>query len=268
MRRHENIGYDAFNSYRSGDENSSRNKYGTSPGNERGGSSVYGRSSRDTDASDHNYSTDPGYYGTGSGNMNQPNQRQNYDEHNRYAQNRSQNPGGNMQNRGNQFGNRDAYNSGPGNFRNDNRNQHNNWADRAEERIDQWGNKINAAWDRWSGDENNQVRQNWVNQPHNYSTYSHGNASGNRYSDNYGNSPSNYNENRGYNQGNRHEDEGFFDHLGNKISNAWDRWVGNDEDEERRYQNRSQYPPSGNASRRNDDNRNSPGSYNRREDEW
>jgi hypothetical protein len=269
MRNYENIGYDAFNSYRSGDENSRRNRYGSSPSNERGGSSVYGRSSRDTSSADHNFSTEPGFYGTGSSgrnqNQQQPQSNQNYNENSRYQQSRPQNQGNwEQQNRSGNYGSRENMN------RNQSwENRAGNWADHAEDRIERWGDKIENAWDRWTGDDNNHVRQNWMNHPEHYPTYSHGNASGNRYSENYDNSGNRF-ENRGNygNQGRRNnEDEGFFDHLGNKISNVWDRWVGNDEDEERRYQQRSHYPSQGQS--RRDDNRNSYGQNSRRGDnEW
>jgi hypothetical protein len=275
MRNYENIGYDAFNSYRSGDENSRRNRYGTTPSNERGGSSVYGRSSRDTSSADHNFSTEPGFYGTGSAGRNQspqqpqnqrqqqPQSNQNYNENSRYQQSRPQSQGNwEQQNRSSNYGNSQNYN------RNQSReNRAGNWADQAEDRIERWGDKIENAWDRWSGDENNQVRQNWMNHPEHYPTQSHGNAMGNRYSENYDNSSNRF-ENRGSygNQGRRREeDEGFFDNLGHRISNAWDRWVGNDEDEERRYQQRSQFPSQG----RRDENRNPYGQSPRRGDnEW
>ena len=274
MRRHENIGYDSFNSYRSGDENSRRYDYGNQESSPRGGRSVYGRSSRDTDASDHNYSSDPGYYGTGTSGRSQQQQpsnmnRNNYDS-NRYSQIRSQNQSNwPQQNSGNQFSNRDSSNSPSNMYRNENRswqnrsenwsdragNRMNNWADRAEERMERWEDKISNAWDNWNGDENNRVRQNWMNHPEHYPTYSHGNAMGNRYSENYDN-PSSGNRFENRNRGEyrrRNEDEGFFENIGNRISNAWDRWVGDDSDEERRYQQRSRY---GNRSDQYDSRRN------------
>ncbi|MFC5269805.1 hypothetical protein [Adhaeribacter terreus] len=287
MRRHENIGYDAFNTYRSGDESSRRSDYGSNESNARGGRSVYGRSSRDTDASDHNFSTEPGFYGSGYSSRSQSQQPSNQNsgsyESNRYSQIRPQNQGGSwsQQSSREQYGNRDSYNSPSNMYRGENRswqdrtenwadragNRMENWADRAEDRIERWGDKINNAWDRWSGDEDNRVRQNWMNHPEHYPTYSHGNANANRYSENYDNSSyGNRYENRGEYRRNRDEDEGFFGHIGNRISNAWDRWVGDDSDEERRYQQRSRYGNSGNQSSGN-----RPGQYGspRRDDyEW
>jgi len=272
MRRHENIGYDAFNTYRSGDESSRRNDYGGSESSPRGGRSVYARSSRDIDSSDHNYSTDPGYYGsgtTGRGQQQQPynqNQNRTNSDSNRYNQVRSQNQGGNWNQQGSrdQYSNRDSYNPSSNMNRNENRswqnraenlsnragNRVNNWADRAEERMERWDDKINSAWDRYSGDENNRVRQNWMNHPEQYPTYSHGNAMGNRYSENYDNrSQGNRFENRDRGDFRRRdEDEGFFENIGNRISNVWDRWVGDESDEERRNQQRSRYDNPSNRS--------------------
>lgn len=271
MRRHENIGYDAFNSYRSGDESSRRSDYGSQESNARGGRSVYGRSSRDTDASEHNYSSEPGFYGSGYSNRNQSQQQQPFNQHtgsydsNRYSQIRSQNQSGNwgQQNSQDQYSNRNSYNSPSNMYRNENNSWQNrsgnwsdrggnhpdNWAEHAEDRIEKWGDKINNAWDHWTGDENNRVHQNWMHHPEHFPTYSHGNASENRYSENYDNaSYGNRYENRDQNRHHRNEDEGFFEHLGNRISNAWDRWVGDDNDEERRYQQRSRYGNSGNQS--------------------
>ncbi|KAA9345902.1 hypothetical protein [Adhaeribacter soli] len=269
MRNYENIGYDSFNSYRSGDENSNRNLYGGSQSNPRGGSSVYGRSSRDTGSSEHNYSTDPGYYGTGSSNIsqNRNQSRSNMDYSNRYGQSqgRSQNMGNSWVNQGNQnqrFGQgvAGAYgthtDSGTYGGRYQNRSdfdRNNNWQNRVGNQMDRWGDRASNAWNRMTDDQNRGI--SGQTHPH-HSFYSHGNAYQNRYSDSY-DSPSSfgnrYENERGYEsrRPDRDEDEGFLGNIGHKISNVWDRFVGNDEDEERRYQERSRYGSTGSSSYEN-----------------
>ncbi|HSI91121.1 MAG TPA: hypothetical protein VK927_08390 [Adhaeribacter sp.] len=313
MRNYEDIGYGSFNTYRSGDENSRRNLYGSSPSNQRGGSSVYGQQSRDTSSADHNYSTDPGYYGT-TGSASSRRSQTNYENtgygqgSSQYGQNRSQQqpqsshnrPSSGQgwtsqsQNQGSQYGSSYGSSRGSSDYgnRSENRgsswvdragNRMENWADRAENQLDRWGNRASNAWDRMTDDDDRNRRSSgWSGPSGHHSQYSHGNAGQNRYSDNY-DSPENYSgssygssypssygnryENReGYR--NRHEDEGgFFDNLGNKISNAWDRWVGDDDDEERRYQQRSHYRPSGRTSS-NDGPPYNYGSSSRRDYEW
>ncbi len=73
------------------------------------------------------------------------------------------------------------------------------------------------------------------------------NAGQSRYSNDYGNSsnygqPHNYGSSNQSSYGNQdrnrssqqQEDEGFFGDIGHQISNVWDRWVGNDDEEQRR----------------------------------
>jgi len=284
MRKHEDIGYDSFNSYRSGDESSRRNDYGGWSGNPRGGSSIYGRSSRDNDSSDRNYSTEPGYYGSGTSNINSPqNQQRNPYDSNRYSQIRSQNRGGNWMTQdrsGNQqnFQPNESYSNRVGrrswSERDENwedrplnrlerysdrtGHQVEDWADRAGDRLDRWGNRISNAWDRWTGDEDRN-RNDWPRNPEHRNNFSHGNAMQNRYSADYDNPMQG---NRVQFSGRRNEDEGFFDHLGNRISNVWDRLTGeDDDDEERRYQNRNRFSSY--------DNRSNPyGPSNRNQSEW
>ena len=311
MRRHENIGYGSFNTYRSGDENSRQYDYGNQASNARGGRSVYGQMSRDTDASDRLYSTSGGY-GSASSNDDYTNRSaSNYGSSSQYGQQNSyqSQPSGSYQSQSNQSWMNQNQNQSPSNqYRSQSQGSHyspsgsygsysyggsgsasgsdsygnrnadrndslmdrtgnrmENWADRAGNQVERWGDRISNAWDRATDDDDNRYRSSnrgWMGQQDmsHGARYSHGNASQNRYSDNYdspssssyggryepGSNYNRYEENRG-----RYEDEGgFFDHLGNRISNAWDRWIGNDDEEQRRYERRSRYGNSGNRSDR------------------
>lgn len=296
MRRHENIGYGSFNSYRSGDENSRQYDYGNPEGHSRGGRSVYGQMSRDNDASNRPYSTSSGY---GSA-YNSENDYGNSNSYSGNSQNRSQNPqnqGWSNQNQRQNYGssnygssNYGSSNYGSSNYGNSggygNRNDRDsnwmdragnrmeNWADRAGNQMDRWGNRISNAWDRITDSDEHghnyrsSNRNHWSDQQRSMGgqhNYSHGNANEGRYSDNYDGNSGSYGsgsyggryESR-YGNSNRYDDirrshqddGGFFDNLGNRISNAWDRWVGNDEEEQRRYENRSRYGSSGHHSGR------------------
>jgi len=279
MRRHESIGYGSFNTFRSGDENSRQYDYGNPEGHSRGGRSVYGQMSRDNEASNRPYSTTSGY--GSSYNENDYGNSNNYSGNSQYgSQNRNQNQGWSNQNQQQNYGSGNYGNSsGYGNRQNDRDNswmdrtgnRMENWADRAGNQMDRWGNRISSAWDRMTDQDDsghnyrNSNRNHWTDMERSMGgqhNYSHGNANQNRYSDNYdGDSSSSYgnryeprygtHNDRYENIRRSHQDDGgFFDHLGNRISNAWDRWIGNDEDEQRQYENRSRYGSSGHRSDR------------------
>ncbi|QNF34057.1 hypothetical protein HUW51_15490 [Adhaeribacter swui] len=251
MRTYEDSDPSSFNSFRSGNENprrdnSTRNEFGTNQASMRQGSNE--------GTSDHWSNSGPNQYSAY-----QPFNRQNDQQNNNWSQN-------NQRYNRDQFDNNRQYNQGhssgfgnqQSNFRNDNNrfnqhNEHHDWQ-RSQNRnnnddrnfFERAGDRIQDTWNRWTDDDDNnnfnRGLQQFRNQnQHNQSRFNNFDQNSTRHSSDY-NNQNNFNQGRSFdsdryqNRRNQHEDEGFFDRMGNKISQAWNNFTG--DDEERRYQER------------------------------
>jgi hypothetical protein len=247
MRNYEDSDPTSFNSFRTGNENprrdlSTRNEFGTNQASMRPGSNE--------GTADHRTNSSPNQYSAY-----QPFNRQSNQQNTNWSQNDQnwQNTRGNYrqsdQGQNYNYGNQNAS------YRNDNRfnqqNDQHNWQNSQNRRHDddrnffeRAGDRINESWNRWTDDDNNndynRSSQQFRNQNQYNQRFNDYNQQ-NRYPSDY-DSRNNWNQDRNNNnryqnrRNNEHDDEGFFDRMGNKISQAWDRFTG--EDEEQRYQER------------------------------
>ncbi|WP_147275673.1 hypothetical protein [Adhaeribacter pallidiroseus] len=251
MRTYEDSDPSSFNSFRTGNENprrdfSSRNEFNSNENVMRPGSNE--------GTADHRSNSGPNQYSAY-----QPFNRQNDQHHDHWSQN-------NQGRNNDQFHNNRSFNQGRfSNFndqsfdhRNNNRfNQHNNeqhdWQRSQNNRpnddrnfVERAGDRVQDTWNRWTHDDDNgnfnrgsqQFRnQNQFNQSRNNNFDQQNNRFHSDYSNqNNFNQGRNFDSDRFQNRRNQHEDEGFFDRMGNKISQAWNQFTG--DDEERRYQER------------------------------
>lgn len=294
MRDYENSDTSSFNTYRSGTENprrelSSRTGYGSPASVTRRGS-TFGTADHFQNNSLYRQPHEYREYGR------QEDQRkdQNQSDQNRYQRDSWQ-------------GNRDSYNAA-GNYGNrqqdhqsrwpqDNRQHQSNYGNHSQDRdydrhrsgernyFERAGDQMNQRYNRWdnNSDRNDRDYRNSQNNrsDQNRSSYN-SEQNQNRYSGDYGrqnqhNTNRNFDENRyshrrhDYDRDD-HEGEGFFDRVGNYISNAWNNLTSEErEDRERADRYNRQHDDDSRGYTRTSSNSGPPYSYgsaSRRDYEW
>ena len=302
MRDYENSDTSSFNTYRSGTENprrelSTRTGYGSPASVTRRGSTF----ATADHFQDNSVWHQPNDYRDTNRNQ-QQRQDQNQYSNQSWGQHRNQNENW-QSNQQNDYSNRQSNQSGSwqSNQQNrwpqDHRQHHSNYGNHSQDRdydrhrsgdrnfFERAGDQVNQTWDRWTND-NDDNRQQTNRYSQNRSSYNAGDQ--NRYSSDYGYQNRN-NQGRGYdedrysfrrndydNQHRRdeHDGEGFFDRVGNYISNAWHNLTQEErEDQERanRYRNNRWSDDDNRSYNRTSGNSGPPynyGSSSRRDYEW
>jgi hypothetical protein len=267
MRDYRNSDTSSFNTYRSGTENprrelSSRTETGSPasvvrPGSNLGTADHYQENSlwhQPNDYRDHSQNRNNQRYNS-SANDNQrwDQNSQDRNQSNNWSSDRNNQSGSWQNNHNNWQSNQQHTNRWDTDHRQHQSNYGNHSQDRDYDRhrsgdrdfFERTGDKISQSWNRLTNDDDNDRYQN-NRYDQNRSGYS-ADRNQQRYSSDYGyqnraNQGRGYDtyryNNRSYNDDyrrNNHEDEGFFDKVGNYISNAWNNLT----QEEREDQNRA-----------------------------